>query len=317
MSDRPTQAGFHKLSCPCGADIRIDARSTKRIVACPQCHLTLDFVVSMDPRTRKPRVALVMSADSLKPPPAPVKPKTAKVRTVRPPLANARPGMVTAPCSCGATLEIEADELAGDKTCDSCDTAYHMVVKLDRETGQKSAILVPKGPLPGRKPKPDALPTPPRTIARATRKVRVSRLRLPAIAARTPNDPLPPIEHARSRSLWGAEAPRPGTPPAPPKAAPPLPLEFQLAPDPDPGRPAEGPSARDGRSKPRMPPEIPPGAQRVQCPCGEYFIVRRRDVGHEQDCPGCAKRITFIETRDPQSLAPVIRARPVGGAPQA
>ncbi len=61
--------------------------------------------------------------------------------------------------------------------------------------------------------------------------------------------------------------------------------------------------------KPKPPAEIPPGAQGVPCSCGQIFVVRRRDLGQQKTCEGCGKLATFVEGRDPQTLAPTIRIK--------
>jgi hypothetical protein len=63
--------------------------------------------------------------------------------------------------------------------------------------------------------------------------------------------------------------------------------------------------------KPRAPVEIPPGAQAAPCACGETFVVRRKDVGQVLTCASCGAKSRAVETRDPQTLAPVIRMKPV------
>jgi hypothetical protein len=65
------------------------------------------------------------------------------------------------------------------------------------------------------------------------------------------------------------------------------------------------------KSKPKAPKEIPPGAQAAECPCGDKFIVRRKDVGQVLACESCGTKYRATEVRDPQTLAPVIRMRPV------
>jgi hypothetical protein len=56
-------------------------------------------------------------------------------------------------------------------------------------------------------------------------------------------------------------------------------------------------------------PEVPPGAQAVPCPCGQTFIVRKTDLVQGLTCDSCGLVATFQETRDPQTLAPVLRIR--------
>jgi hypothetical protein len=61
----------------------------------------------------------------------------------------------------------------------------------------------------------------------------------------------------------------------------------------------------------KAPVEVPAGSQAVPCPCGETFVIRRKDVGQVLTCAGCGQKARAVEGCDPQTLAPILRLRPV------
>src|SRR5687767_3092766 len=62
------QEGFRnaKVSCLCGAQIRVDTSSTDRSVTCPSCENTFDFVVSIDAARKRSQVSIVLSKAAMK-----------------------------------------------------------------------------------------------------------------------------------------------------------------------------------------------------------------------------------------------------------
>jgi hypothetical protein len=59
----------------------------------------------------------------------------------------------------------------------------------------------------------------------------------------------------------------------------------------------------------RAVPKPGPGQQLTACPCGEPLVVGRKDLGKTAPCPRCGTLLEFREERDPQTLAPRVRAR--------
>jgi len=59
------------------------------------------------------------------------------------------------------------------------------------------------------------------------------------------------------------------------------------------------------------PVEVPAGSQAVPCSCGETFVIRRKDLGQVLTCAGCGQKARAVEGCDPQTLAPILRMRPV------
>jgi hypothetical protein len=149
-----------KLSCPCGADIRVDPQKRERNVECPKCGLELSVVVSVDPKDLKqsklslvvPLMAVKTEGESLAklerktPPPAP---KSTVVPPAATPTRTASPGPksvkgVFAECPCGTRFPVDEAELATKETCPGCKVKYHVVLKLVPGTKRKTAMLVPE-----------------------------------------------------------------------------------------------------------------------------------------------------------------------------
>ena len=280
---------YAKVSCLCGAQIRVDTSSTDRHVTCPSCENTFDFVVSMDAARKRSQVSIVLSRAAMKtegeslgksgpepveprpqpapPPSAPsreaaaeAKPKAApKVSKVSRKGSGKTVKAIMANCECGASFPLEeTEDLTSMQSCPQCNCLYHVVFKIEHGTHEKTAMLVPEKP------------------------------KLP-----------------KSRTI----APKPA-PPLFPAGAPGNPDDLRVT---DFFTPAKKGRTRVGnsklRGKPKPPAEIPPGAQGVPCSCGTMFIVRRRDLAEGLTCEGCGKAATFEEARDPQTLAPVLRIR--------
>jgi predicted nucleic acid-binding Zn-ribbon protein len=146
-------------------------------------------------------------------------------------------------CICGTSFPVDDEELTSIQACPNCGVEYHVVVKMERGTRERSAILVP---------------------------VKTVTVRRPSIA---PRPMPPPSTRSGKRTVL----------------------------------PAKG---KTRVSVPKAPPVIPPGAQRVDCDCGEPLVVRKKDVVRGMACPACGRILKFQEVPNPQTLVPVIRIRP-------
>ena len=126
--------------------------SQARSLRCPVCSHVITFVVSVDRATKKPRVSIVVPPDAIKtdageslgassrggvtnpdpPPPQPPSPR---------PKGPAKGVFGT--CLCGEEFQVDDEELTSIQACPRCGVKYHVVVKSDRATKVRSAILVP------------------------------------------------------------------------------------------------------------------------------------------------------------------------------
>ena len=272
MKEDPSLRTIQKISCPCGAELRVDPRAANRRVTCPGCRNTFDFVVTMDASRKSSRLSLVLTRDVMHtegeslgaasatsdaeepeqaPPPPKAAPAPKSVAKVSKKAAPKGSSASVANCECGATFPLEdTGELTSMQSCPQCNRTYHVVFRIEPGTKKKVPIVVPGKPIVHR-----------RTIPPSSR---------PASAA----DPMADVfTERRNRTKVSKKSVR---------------------------MPA-------GKLKP--PPEIPPGAQGVPCPCGQIFVVRRKDIGTEMACEACGKAAVFEEARDYQTLAPIIRIR--------
>jgi len=154
---------YVKVSCPCGNAVRIDPMSEVRSLRCPVCSYQISFVVTVDRATKRPKVSIVVPPDAIKsdageslgvasrhsskaaapPPPEPPAPR---------PQAVTRGVFGT--CPCGAEFQVDEVELTTIQACPRCAVKYHVVVKMDRATKARSAILVPVEGAQPLKPRP-------------------------------------------------------------------------------------------------------------------------------------------------------------------
>ncbi len=84
----------------------------------------------------------------------------------------------------------------------------------------------------------------------------------------------------------------------------PLPPEFKRL-NPTPPKPTSSPAApvpEAPTAKTVPAPQLPPGAQLVECPCGERILVRSKHVGKEAKCPACDRILKLEKKRDPQTM---------------
>jgi len=272
---------YQKVSCLCGASIRVDPSSLDRRVTCPSCGSNFDFVVTLDAAKKRSKVSIVLSRAAMKtegdslgkasdkpsakpaaakapapkpaPPPPPPPPTPSRVtKKISPKTVYALSGT----CECGTVFPLfDTGELATVQDCPDCGRTYHVVFKLEHGTRKKTAIMVPDKPtLP--KSRTLAAPKPPKGATKTGKTV--------------VNDP-----GSRVTDFFTPSGKKRGV----------------------------------TKVKPKAPPEIPPGAQGVPCSCGEIFVVKRKDIGRTTTCEGCGRSATFEEARDPQSLAPIIRIR--------
>lgn len=272
-----------KVSCLCGATVRVDPLKQDRRVTCPECRSTFDFVVTVDAAKKKSMISLVLPKAAMKTEgeslaflgehegapskPQPVSPaslspgtKARAPKPAAPPKAPAKAvtkvprkasgrtiDVPMATCECGALFPLEDNgDLTSLQSCPQCNRVYHVVFKIEHGTKQKSAIIVPQK----------------------------------AVIQHRMNTTAPPKSQARPGDVTDFFTKKGRTR-------------------------VQKPSAKSKAP----PPEIPPGAQGVACSCGQIFVVRRRDLGQEKTCEGCGKAAIFEEARDPQTLAPVIRIK--------
>jgi hypothetical protein len=289
---------LQKVSCLCGTQVKVDTSSNDRHVTCPSCNNEFDVVVSMDAARKRSQISIVLSRAAMKtegeslgkasgdpaPSSAPLrggategKPARAAAPTPPPPAPKTR----TSPPRSGASeVKPKVSRVArkvGGKTTKAimgnceCGASFPL-----EETGELTSM---------------------QSCPQCNRSYHVVFKLESGTHEKTAMMVPDKISLPKSRTI----APKPSTPD---------PNDLRVT---DFFTPSHKSRTRVGgtkaRSKAKPPPEIPPGAQGVPCPCGTVFVVRRRDLGGELTCEGCGKTASFEEVRDPQTLAPVIRVR--------
>lgn len=165
MASPPNPRPLPKVSCLCGADVRVDVMSSNRKVTCGACSSTFDYVVTMDAAKRNSRISLILPrsalglpsmAPSKMPTPPPAGPKTVTPKAVtRVPrkVTGKTTSAILATCECGELFPLTDDgELASIQSCPHCKRSYHVAFRIDAATRTKTPMLAPQDPRARRPP---------------------------------------------------------------------------------------------------------------------------------------------------------------------
>jgi len=140
------------LSCPCGAPIIVDGRRPEGVQACVVCRQSLKVVASVDPRTRKRRIGIVVAPQAMTAATRAVKP--ASKREATKPRAKAAPlsGVHSPKCACGARVPVSSTAVDAVHTCPWCGACYTAVSRPDPKTGVPLLLLMPVEMVPAAPP---------------------------------------------------------------------------------------------------------------------------------------------------------------------
>ena len=281
-----------KVSCLCGSQVRVDPLSGDRRVTCPSCGSTFDYVVTIDQASKAPRLSLILPKGALKPDgeslalspsarapePEPEAEAAEFVPEPEPP-PPPPPKAVTRVSKKGGGKTIKA-------VIARCECGQDFPVEDNGElTSVQSCPVCDRAyhvvfKLSGGMKSAIIVPTKP-IVHRSGDKLRsvVSKAPKGTTQVKRNND-------STTTDFFG------------------------------PGRKGRTRVTKVSRNtkitpKPKAPVEIPAGAQAAPCACGETFVVRRKDVGQVLTCAGCGAKSKASEVRDPQTLAPIIRMKPV------
>src|SRR5436190_9151588 len=171
MRDEPTKP-LPKVSCLCGATVKVDPLRQDRRVTCPNCNNTFDFVVTVDAARKKSMVSLVLPKAAMKTegeslaflgerpaseakaqpeyqPDLFAEAKSKPAKPAPPPKAPAPKGVTKVPrkgsgktisvpmatCECGAVFPLEDNgELTSLQSCPQCNLTYHVIFKIESGT---------------------------------------------------------------------------------------------------------------------------------------------------------------------------------------
>lgn len=272
-----------RVSCLCGTTVQVDPMNPDRQVTCPGCGNTFDFAVTMDQTSQNSRVSLILPRGALKPsgeslalhalPPAPKPPPEEPVAEFQD-LEEPEPAPPPPPPKTAPPLPRKGNTIQILMGHCECGTVFPLEDNGELTTVQSCTAC-------GRS-------------YHVVFKLEPGTRQKSAIIV-----PTKPLMHGRMVT----STPKPkGAAKAGKTVAPPAKARTKVG-----NTKVVKPAAP---VKAKGPVEIPPGAQAVPCPCGETFIVRRKDVDQELNCAGCGKRTRFEERRDPQTLAPIIRIKP-------
>ena len=270
MKDEPSLRKIQKVSCPCGAEVSVDPLSADRRVTCPGCRSTFDFVVTMDAARRSSRLSLVLTREVLHTEGESLGAESESAPSRPVPAAPKPPPVPKSATRVSKKAAAKAASSAPTANCE-CGASFPL-----EDTGELTSM--------------QSCPQCNRTYHVVFKIEPGTKNKVPIVV------PGKPIVHRRT------------VPPSskPASAADPMADVFTERRN----RTKVGKrSVRVPAAKLRPPPEIPPGAQGVPCPCGQIFVVRRRDIGNEMTCEACGKPAVFEEARDYQTLSPIIRIR--------
>lgn len=139
------------VSCPCGASVEVDLGGRRPVVVCPECKESLKIVVTLDPRTGKKKVGILVS------PMAVVPQKAAKEKPpAKAPKAPAAvgEGMYKPLCTCGSEVIVDFRSVDSVFTCGWCGASFTALLKTDKESGEKIPVLIPVQVVPMSKERP-------------------------------------------------------------------------------------------------------------------------------------------------------------------
>jgi hypothetical protein len=273
----PDEKPLQKVSCLCGGTVRVDPLSQNRRVTCPDCRSTFDFVVTVDTARKKSMISLVLPKAAMKTEGESLGAASRPDRPAPPPRVDPKPSPKAPPEP--KPVPKPAASRAATRVPRKSGRAIAGVPTATCECGSVFP-LEDNGELTSLQSCPQC-----NRVYHVVFKIEPGTKNKTAIIV-----PQKPIHH-RMETM----------PPSKPQARPGDVTDFFTKK----GRTRVSKTAP--KAKPKV--EIPPGAQGVPCPCGEIFVVRRRDLGQEKTCESCGKASIFEEGRDPQTLAPVIRIK--------
>jgi hypothetical protein len=119
-----SKSDVSEVSCPCGASLRLDPNETTQEMACPECGMTLEIVVRIDPKTKQAKIGILVK-------PGAVTSRSGKGK-----------GVHIAKCVCGAQITIEEDRVDHVYTCVICDADYTASIRSSK-SGMSTLVLRP------------------------------------------------------------------------------------------------------------------------------------------------------------------------------
>ncbi len=283
-------ARYQIVSCLCGSDVRVDVMNRDRKANCRDCGNTFDFAVTMDNVGHNSKISLILPRGALKPEGESL---ALSIPSLTPPGAEPEPEPEAEAEPEAEFVEVTEEPPAPPPPPPKPKKGQTVIRKTGSPTIHTSMghcecgtvfPLVDSGEL-----------TTVQNCPQCKRGYHVVFKLVPGTTQKSAIIvPTKPIVHRRS--VVGS------APPKPPKGATKTGKTVVRSRVTKVGKPPPPPKA---------PVEIPVGAQAVPCSCGEIFYVRRKELDQEKTCGGCGKKVTFQESRHPQTLAPILRIKPL------
>jgi hypothetical protein len=302
------------VSCPCGASVEADLGGRRPVVVCPECKESLKIVVTLDPRTGKKRVGILVSPMAV----VPEKPKKAQKGA-----PAAAEGMFKPLCTCGSEVIVDFRSVDSVFTCGWCGASFTAFLKTDKETGEKAPVLIPVQVMPVSKDRP-----------KSTRKLpKVAEPPKAKTARKVSAPPLEDLEELEAPSeAQKKTARREAAAPEPPAEEPEAPKPKTLRRSPE-EKKAELSKSRVGLKPP--PPSVPSkeslfltargeiGAQeavvgeegaRIYCFCGKEIMLVGDAANRLLRCVECGLSFRVFLAVEPRTKKPMAVTLPRGPA---
>jgi hypothetical protein len=266
------------VSCPCGASVEADLGGRRPVVVCPECKESLKVVVTLDPRTGKKRVGILVSPMAV----VPEKPRKAVKGA---PAAAVGEGMFKPLCTCGSEVIVDFRSVDSVFTCGWCGASFTAFLKTDKESGEKVPVLIPVQVMPMAKERAKSSRKLPKVAeppkAKTSRKGAAPLEELEELEA-------PPVETAKTRTTRReAAAPEPRAE----ASGMPKPKTVRRGPE------EKKPAAEQGKSRMGLkPPVSVPGRESL-------FLTAKGEIGAQEAVMGeegariycfCGKEIVLV-----------------------
>lgn len=288
------------VSCPCGASVEVDLGGRRPVVVCPECHETLKIVVTLDPRTGKKKVGILVSPMAVVPQKTGKEKAPAKAARA---LAAVGEGMYKPLCTCGSEVIVDFRSVDSVFTCGWCGASFTALLKTDKETGEKTPVLIPVQVVPLSKERPRSsrkLPKAPEpSKIKTTRKVAAAAAELEEIEDLNESPP----KSKTVRRTAPAEAP---TEVETNQASPPRSRSATLK--------APPPSSAAGKEALFLTAKGQIGAQeivsgeegpRIYCFCGKEIVLLGEATNRLLRCVECGLSFRVITGLEPRTKKPM------------
>jgi len=300
MTNDPDEGEVATVSCPCGASVEVDLGGRRPVQVCPECKESLKIVVTLDPRTGKKKVGILVSPMAV----VPQKPKAKSAAKVSRAVAPVGEGMYKPLCACGSEVIVDFRSVDSVFTCGWCGASFTALLKKDKETGEKAPVLIPVQVVPLAKDRPRSSRKLPK-IPEAPKPKTVRRTAA-ALEELEEIEPLPPKHKTVRRLAEEKPAPEPSAPPHQKSGA------------------IKGPSLVPGKESLFLTAKGTIGAQelmtgeggsRIACFCGKEIVLGEEATNRILRCVECGLSFRVFMAVEPRTKKPMAVMLPRSALP--